>query len=350
MKKRKFTTLTVKQGNETYKKSVAYRTLAELAEKKEAFEQECKRKENPLFEDIADQWKEEHDAVIEYYTIKYYEAALNDLKAEFKNTPISEIQPLDVQAVLDKMQRQGYAKSTITGRKITASLIFDYAVLHGLLQFNPAKATRVPKAPRQPRTPPSEADLARIAAAPDSFWKRYYLFLMYTGLRKEEALALTKADLDFENCTVNVNKVIIFQGTTPTLREYAKTKAGNRLAPFPKILHPYFENAKNGVIFGQNGKHLTSGQFGAWSAKWKKENGITCTSHQLRHFFATMCHGVIDAKDAQHLLGHANIQTTLDIYTTIDAQQRAAAIEKLNQYLKHNENTQSEKTALSLQS
>lgn len=336
MKKRKFTTLTVKTEKGTYKKSVAYRTASELAEKKAEFEQECQRKEKPLFSDVAEAWKDEHFRTIEHYSAVTYTAPYKDLVAAFGNEMITDISPLDIQAFLDRMQKQGYAKQTITVRKVVASMIFDYAILHGFLQYNPARICKIPKAQKHPRKPPSKEDLARIAAAPDSFWKRYYLFLMYTGLRREEALAITKADLDFENCTVNVNKVVIFHGNAPTVRNYAKTEAGNRLAPFPTILHPYFDNAQNGLIFGHNGKHIDKTHFDRGIKQFQSDTEITCTSHQLRHFFATMCHGVIDAKDAQHLLGHAKIQTTLDIYTQIDAEQKQAAIDKINEHLLYN--------------
>ena len=333
MKQRKFTTLTVKTDKQTYKKSVAYRTAAELAEKKKQFEIECERKEQPLFSDVAAEWKEEHFPTVEHYTVVAYTTTLKDLLADFGNMKIADIAPIDIQSFLDKMARQGYAKQTINVRKVVASLIFDYAIFHGYVIYNPTKVCKVPKAPKQTRTPPSKEDLERIAAAPDSFWKRYYLFLMYTGLRREEALALTKDDLDFENCTVTVNKVIIYESNAPTMRNYAKTEAGNRLAPFPTILHKYFENASKGLIFGQNGKPLTRAMFEDGLKKFRKENNIICTSHQLRHYFATMCHGVIDVKDAQHLLGHSRVQTTLDIYTTIDAQKQQDAISKLNTHL-----------------
>ena len=66
---------------------------------------------------------------------------------------------------------------------------------------------------------------------------------------------------------------------------------------------------------------------------WKKyadESGVTCTSHQLRHAYATMLEeNNISEKDAQYLLGHAQISTTKDIYTHI----RESKKEKINAQL-----------------
>lgn len=44
---------------------------------------------------------------------------------------------------------------------------------------------------------------------------------------------------------------------------------------------------------------------------------LTC--HQLRHTFANvLCEKGVQPKIAQRLLGHADIQTTMDIYTSVD--------------------------------
>lgn len=356
MKQRKFTTLTIRRGGTVYKKSVAYRTASELAEKQAAFEKECLRKEKPHFADIADQWQEEHFPTVEYYTTKSYEAPLKDLLAEFGDAEIGEIAALDVQAFLDRMSAQGYAQQTIKLRKIVMSQVMDWAVLHGHVPYNIVYACKIPKAKKGIRLPPDESEIRKIHAAPPSMWKNYYMLLMYSGLRREEALALTKADLDFKNCTVRVDKVLVFESNAPVVRQYTKTAAGTRYAPFPKALHSYFRDTSQGLIFAVDGKPINKGQFDKGTAKFRRETGITCTSHQLRHYFATLCHNVIDAKDAQHLLGHAKVSTTLDIYTNLDRRQKQLALSRINDHVerllhdltleeKHKENTLGGKTA-----
>lgn len=333
MKKRRFTTITVKRGKQTFKKSVAYHTLSELAEKKAAFEQECDKQSKHIFADVADQWQEEHNKTIEYYTAQSYIPPLNDLKAAFGELELNEISALMFQQFLKQMQTQGFARQTINLRKVTMSQIFDYAVLHNMIVYNPIKVCKVPKAPKATRLPPTDEEIEKIKAAPDSFWKRYFMLLMFSGLRREEALALTKADLDFQNCTVNVNKTLVFENNVPVVRDRTKSEAGTRLAPFPAILHPLFQNVKSGLIFARDGKPINKGQFDKGIAKFKRETGITCNSHQLRHYFATLCHDVIPPKDAQHLLGHASYHITEDTYTHIDKIKKQAAIKRLNEYI-----------------
>ena len=46
--------------------------------------------------------------------------------------------------------------------------------------------------------------------------------------------------------------------------------------------------------------------------------GVTVTPHEIRHGYATALHEAgVDYKTAQQLLGHAQLSTTMDIYTDI---------------------------------
>ena len=68
--------------------------------------------------------------------------------------------------------------------------------------------------------------------------------------------------------------------------------------------------------------------------KWKDylaATGLQITPHQLRHAYATILFDAgIDDKDAQELLGHANISTTRDIYTHISKSRFEKTAQKLN--------------------
>ena len=58
------------------------------------------------------------------------------------------------------------------------------------------------------------------------------------------------------------------------------------------------------------------------------------TAHQLRHTYATLLYNAgVDAKSAQEMLGHANIMTTLEIYTHLSKEKKTNAISTFNQYI-----------------
>ena len=71
----------------------------------------------------------------------------------------------------------------------------------------------------------------------------------------------------------------------------------------------------------------------AWQS-WREQAEIDLTAHQLRHGYATILHEAdIDVKDAQGLLGHADITTTQNIYTEVSTKRKTAVAERINRYL-----------------
>lgn len=333
-KKRKFTTLTIKLNGKTYKKSVAYHNVAELSEKREAFIKEIEKSIDKNFAKIADEWEEQHSKTIEYYTQSCYAAPLKDLKAEFGKDDISEITSITFQKFLDNMAQKGYAKQTIKLRRIVMSQIFDYAIFQEYVTYNPIKVCKVSKQAKQTtRLLPAESDIDIVQNNTNDFFGKYCMLLMYTGLRKEEALALNYEDLDFNNNLIRVDKVLIFENGKGMIRNTTKTKAGKRFVPFLPILQNVFEQGKKGLVFTFDGQPMKKYQFDKGYNKFRKQTGLTCTSHQLRHYFATVCFDAgLDEKDTQEIMGHSKISLTKDIYTHIRKERKQEAFEKLNAF------------------
>lgn len=58
------------------------------------------------------------------------------------------------------------------------------------------------------------------------------------------------------------------------------------------------------------------------------------TAHQLRHTYATMLYDAgVDVLTAQRLLGHADVQTTMRIYTHLSKQKEQQSIAALNAHI-----------------
>ena len=86
-------------------------------------------------------------------------------------------------------------------------------------------------------------------------------------------------------------------------------------------------------IFSNSTEPLTLKEFKVRWANFQKEAGITATPHQFRHTFASIMHEAgISPKDAQGILGHAQIATTMDIYTHFSNQRNKKAATVLNKY------------------
>ncbi len=95
-----------------------------------------------------------------------------------------------------------------------------------------------------------------------------------------------------------------------------------------------FENLPSEAFLFSAGDRNTPFKEHQVNRRWlyySNRNKIHCTPHQLRHSYATILHECgIDAKTAQHLLGHAQVSTTLDIYTEFREQSVDDAAKLLN--------------------
>ncbi len=138
-------------------------------------------------------------------------------------------------------------------------------------------------------------------------------FILYTGLRRGEALGMIWKNVDFINNTIYIDRQ--FNNDTNKITT-PKSKAAYRTIPmFPEtkeILKELFheELNLNDLIFG-NIKRLTQNlnNFG-------KKLGFNLNPHILRHTFASRCYAAgLDPKIIQDLLGHRTMSTTLDTYT-----------------------------------
>lgn len=335
-KKRKYSKVTVQIDGVTYRRTIAYYTLDEYAEKKAKVIAEFQRQTQKTFSDVADEWEEYHEQSIQTYTQICYKAPLKDLKSEFGDYILKEITALNFQLFLERMAAQSYAKQTIRLRKIVMKQVFDYAMLKGYVNFNPVAVCKIPKkAPTGKRTLPSDEDINIIKKHLDSMWGLYCNLLLYTGLRREEALALTYEDIDFENDVIYISKSLIFENGKSYIRNSLKSAAGRRTVPLLKPLKNILDKDGSGYLFTvKNGVPLVKWEFDRGFAKFREDTGLKCTSHQLRHYFATLCFDAdLDEKDVQDIMGHSKISLTKEIYTHIREERREKTARKLNSFL-----------------
>ena len=61
------------------------------------------------------------------------------------------------------------------------------------------------------------------------------------------------------------------------------------------------------------------------------------TPHQLRHEFVTLCFDAeLDGQDTQVIVGHASASTTREVYNHIKESRKILNTDKLNSYIQHN--------------
>lgn len=288
-----------------------------------------------LFKEIAEEWSDQHFPTLALNTLKSYKPAYERAVAHFGEIPMRKIRPQDIKAFINDFARGGRAKKTVTTQLQITSMICSYAVECGDIDFSPCDHISIPKnLPKQRREAASVPDEARVKASAD-VWLFPYLVL-YTGLRKGEALALTREDFDFKAAKIRVAKSVYHDNNQPRIK-LPKTEAGIRSVP---ILDPLMEKLPRrwkGYLFSLDGGKtpLTEGQYQRLWREYTAQTGVTSTAHQLRHSYATMLYECgIELKDAQDLLGHATASMTQDIYTHIRDKHKEDTARTLNEKIK----------------
>ena len=285
------------------------------------------------FKDVAEDWLPHYETQVTYNTYYKQLCHYNRVTDFFGDMYIKDITPQDVNRFYLLMQSKKYSKKTIEHSRTTLSNILRYALVNGEITALASENVPIPKAPKTKRELPADHELRTIYQhAGTSNIALLAFFIVCTGCRRGEAVALQYKDIDFEAKKIDINKSVYFVQNKPQFKD-TKTYAGNRTVPLLNVLVPFLpKGSPNAYIFSTDGKTpYTNSQLTKWYKAYQQQTGITATLHQLRHAYATILYeSNIDVKLAQTLMGHADVSTTQNIYTHIRLSKLDDAAQKLN--------------------
>lgn len=309
----------------------------------------------PTFREIANAWEREHREEITQRTWTNYDPHYQNILARHGDRQMQEVTAQEIINHLTAAKAQGYSATVVNTIRSLYRMIFDYAVANDYAQYNPVTSVRLPKGlKRGKRTAPTDNQIKTIFANTDKPFGLFPVFLICTGMRKSEALALTWDDVDLNLKQINVTKSLDYTvGANPKIKP-PKTDAGVRAVPIIDILYDLLVEAKKGSKFiylfpaqdstrgGKGGGIMTlRGYEGAWIRYCKaagfldEEGKPTITAHNLRHGTATLMFELgVDELTAQRILGHSRIEITREIYTELRAAQNRKSVNKFNRGMK----------------
>lgn len=314
-------------------KRVAFRGHTDTEVERKMIEYKKKLERGPLFKDVAEAWKEEHFPTLSPGTLRSYIAAYNRAVDRFVGMYIKEITATDNDALLQSMAKQKFARKTVANQRIVLNLIFRSAVLDGTIRYNPCAEVKVPKGLKTtPRQLPSDEELEVVKNYQNDPDGLLPYFILYTGCRRGEALALTYKDIDRKKKIITINKSVTYVGQQPSLKE-PKTAAGTREIILLDKLAEVLPKHRIGLVFpGKSGELMHQSEYERKWKRWQDRVGVTLTAHQLRHGYATMLFEAgLPERDAMELLGHADLATTQNIYTHIRRSRKEKTAALLNQ-------------------
>lgn len=338
------------------------KTQKELEQRVETYFEDIRNGVNPtsrntLFKDLSHIWLN-YNVDSSEGTRKQYEGLLNNYILDaIGNVRIKDIKVSDLQGLINNLYELGKGKSLLRKVKIVCVGCMNLAIDNKLISYNPFLSVKIPSKAKEGTR---EGLTIEQESAVLKYWKGHRmglgaLILLECGLRKGELVALQWSDIDFNNKMIRVSKSAEFlsDGNKPTIKG-PKTKNGKRDVPVPEgLMSALREEKKKGlfVITSIDGNQMTKQAFKrGWDSYMhylnrccggsdkinKYSPGVIAlesfTPHQLRHTFATnLYYNSVPLKEAQYLLGHSDIKTTLNIYTHLDKQKMSSGV---SEYLK----------------
>lgn len=168
---------------------------------------------------------------------------------------------------------------------------------------------------------------------------RFGVYLcLYTGLRLGELCALKWSDVDFDNALLKVSHTMARVKNTDTkstlktkiLISSPKTKSSERLIPLPSVLletmKAHRTASEDGYILTGTSHYIEPKNYYVKYKRWLGEYGLADYNfHALRHTFATRCiERGFDPKSLSEILGHADVNITLNRYVhpSMDSKRR----------------------------
>ena len=356
-------------------KTVYGRTIKELEENERAIKVKLGKgfdvmAERKTFGDWAKLFLEEKKLSVSAGRYNNYRIALEKFESLYP-CRLEKLYTIDFQRIINawaaKNENTGEpsSKDSLIEMKRAARGVYQMAISNRVVEFNPVADVKIiamkKKVPRRALTEEEQ----RWVRTTEHRAQTAAMIMMYCGLRRGELVPLRWSDIDFSENTISITKSVEIKNSRFVEKEGAKSDSGVRKIPMPDILaeHLRKEKKKAASIFvvptskGQMmsetawrrmwESYMTTlnfqyGDFSRYGGKKKSVHdpeGVPMvidgfTPHYLRHTYASILFMAgVDVVTAKELMGHADIQTTLEVYTHLSQTHKKKEISKLNDFL-----------------
>ncbi len=280
------------------------------------------------------------------------------------NMEIQKINALNINQALSSIS--DYSNSVIHKVSQLTKMGFNQALLNNLINNNPFDIKGLILTPRSSKqdkkidalTIDEQKLLIEELNKDYDPYSNIIKFALFTGARIGEILALDKSNINFSNNIIHITKTLTKDEHDKTIiGEKTKTYAGTRDIPITPLIKDIVVkeyNKPNFLIFCENGNLISPSTINAHFKRICKNANIRTTittinksnskksnlktsnvnTHMLRHTFATRCiESGMTAVALSKLLGHTDIETTLNTYTSVFNQFKEKEVDKYISYM-----------------
>lgn len=254
------------------------------------------------------EWWAEFKQTLPPNRIDQIQRTMNHVLPVLGSMRLSRLTPSAIARYIQRRQIK-VAESTTYLERANLSIVLAGAVTDGILQTNPVSSVDVPKMAARTRILSLE-EQAELLPRLNPHIRRWVIFMLGTGLRLNESLALVPSDVAMSGIRV--------------VGKGAKTRMVPITGAVRKILD---EQLKDGHLW-----HFKSNYYQRQLAKGAEDTGIDhLWPHALRHTFATRC-AVAGMPPAalKEIMGHSSITITMKYYIHLGDKDLANALNDID--------------------
>ena len=286
------------------------------------------------------------------------------VEPDFGKNRITDLKRSDVRGFYNFLAEEKHVQiNTIDSIHTVLHQVLEIAVEDDYLRYNPSdnalkelkKAINFEVERRRALTVSEQEIFEAFLRKKGQYHRWYPVFtvMLWTGMRVGEITGLRWCDIDLEEGSINVNHTLVYFDKRAEERctfaiNTTKTKAGERSIPMlPKVKEAFLIEKEYQRECGVKSESVVDGyrdfifvnRFGNVQHQGtlnkalrriirdcnfeildkNKQNDVIIlpkfSNHSLRHTFTTrMCEAGVNIKAMQEILGHADAETTMDIY------------------------------------
>lgn len=277
--------------------------------------------------------------------------------------PITALNVEHINKLYKTLSEQGLAPKTI--RNIHGILHEALAIAYELdgIPKNPTDNRHIIQLPKVPKTqikPLTDVQIKDfLSVASDNKYFDYFRFLLFTGMRENEAAGLTWECVDLKSGIIRIEKqllrrpvseggwcfaplknnkvrtIIIGTSVTELLKAVSVTQRANRKNKlWNEWVDPHYSN-EHLVFTTSSGNHYTDTVVRRYFKELVQKIGCPkARIHDLRHTYACLAlNNGDDVKTVQSSLGHASAAFTLDVYGHVLDKSKHASAQRMDQYI-----------------
>lgn len=257
-----------------------------------------------LFKELADQYLAER--TFKHSTLKNYNSMLAvHILPAFGEQEVAAISSSSV-----RLFQKGLLEKTGAARVNLTVQLLKCILKDAQVSMSDVKKLRQPRTKIEPFT---DAELEAIYQHVDPHYLPLFQTLQYTGMRPNEAFALTWEDIDFDRKTINIDK-----GMVDGVEDTPKTQSSERVIPMASVLESILLPLRKatGLVFtSKSGGEIKGDIERIWKRACQRAQVKYRCPYQIRHTWVSkaIMKGV-PVTYVSRVLGHSNAGITFKFY------------------------------------